>query len=409
MNKNRKNLFFLSVLLLCSSSVFGSFGHFPKDKYKTVDEDIVNKWQVNFAVGSYELDSTFNGNLETLRDIKAKIQELKNNGDKYTVLGIKIRGYASPEGSIELNQILSERRAQSLQLYLMHVSGLPTDRFDTEGCGENWEELKEMIRNDHLKWGDKIIEIIESVPQGQDPEKALRKYKQGIYYRILLKQYFPKLRSASTVQLVRLTPVVKDTVVTKVEEPVKQDTVVPVAQEVVTPIAPVKNCGCEPPFMGINTNALYWAFLIPNIGVELYLGNRYSLLCDGTYKWKTFSAKHNRYNISTITGELRYWFTGGKTFTGWYLGAYGRYGEYDIKLGHTGRTGYVGGGGLSGGYVFSFHHVKCLFFELGASAGYDHLRYRRYYWYDPCNAFDGLIVRNRISLTRLNASFTWRF
>lgn len=408
---NRKFLMsLLTIFMVGSSLLFASPSyHSYVKRYKAVDGEVVNKWQIQFKVASAVLDSTIANNLQTLRDIKAKINELNSKGDRYLILGIKIRGYASPEGPVKFNKLLSQRRAESIKQYFMKAFGFSEDRFDVQGCGEYWDELKLMIEKSGHDWAPAVLNLLDNVPSNQDPEMVLRKYKGGRYFKYMLKWYFPILRSASTVQLIRLVPTVKsnpvDTVLKIQPQPI--DTVVNQPIDTVVPIT--KKCNCMPPTIGLRTNALYWALLMPNVGVEFYLGNRYSLLCDVVYKWKTFIARHHRYNVSSITGEFRYWFKKHREFTGWYLGLYGRYGEFDVKFSHTGRQGYFGGGGLSSGYVFSFHKAKCLFFELGASAGFDHLTYDRYYWYDPYNIFDGHVVKNSFSLTRLNASFIWRF
>ena len=361
-------------------------------------EEIKDKWEIQFNINSYQLDSTVFGNEQTLQAINERMTKLNATNDGFTVLGVQIKGYASPDGAVDFNNELSLQRAQSIRDYLMKISNFPADRFEVEGCGENWQELIQMLNDSPDALAKRSLDIINNTPSGDDPEVRLKQMDGGKCFRYLADNYFPKLRSASTIQLVKLIPI-EDTVVETV----------PVDTAVVDTVVPPVNCGCLPPTIGIRVNALYLAALVPNIGIEFYLGNRISLTCDGLYRWQTFSAAKKNYNISTITGELRYWFRGEKQFNGWYLGVYGNYGEYDLKFTDTGREGYMGGGGLSSGYVFKFNHVKCLFFELGASAGFLHRNYRRYYWYDPCNVFDGHRVKNMFSLTRLLATFVWRF
>ena len=56
---------------------------------------------------------------------------MKNNKDAK----IKISGYASPEGSKEFNQKLSEKRAEAVKNVLVKKYKIAADRIETEGLG----------------------------------------------------------------------------------------------------------------------------------------------------------------------------------------------------------------------------------------------------------------------------------
>ena len=48
---------------------------------------------------------------------------------------VKISGYASPEGSKEINQKLSEQRANNVKNILVKKYKIAADRIETEGLG----------------------------------------------------------------------------------------------------------------------------------------------------------------------------------------------------------------------------------------------------------------------------------
>ena len=48
---------------------------------------------------------------------------------------VEIKGYASPEGSAELNQKLSENRAEAVKKILVNKYKISADRLTTKGCG----------------------------------------------------------------------------------------------------------------------------------------------------------------------------------------------------------------------------------------------------------------------------------
>ncbi len=58
-------------------------------------------------------------------------QYMKNNKDAK----VEIKGYASPEGSAELNQKLSEKRAEAVKDILVKKYKISADRLTTKGCG----------------------------------------------------------------------------------------------------------------------------------------------------------------------------------------------------------------------------------------------------------------------------------
>lgn len=372
-------------------------------KYKVVETagDTIETWTIQFRVNSTEIDPEVNGNAIALREVKQRIDELMAHPDAYTITGIRILGWASPEGPLDWNNELSLNRALALKNHIQGITGYSDDRFEVKAMGENWQELIDMLKADNSEMAQKALDIIYNTPEGKDPEVQLKKHNKGRLFQYLKDNYLYKLRSASTIQFIHLIPI---------EEPEPEPVYVPEPEPVDT-VVPEPECGCRPPTIGIRTNLANWVTLIPSIGAEVYIGNRWALMANGTYRWQTFSAKHNNHNVSTISGELRRFFKGDKVFEGWYMGLYGRYGEYDIKYGDTGRQGYVGGGGISGGYVFHFNRIKCLYAELGLMAGFDHMNYRRYWYYEPtdCNVFDGHRVINRFQLTGLNASLVWRF
>lgn len=163
--------------------------------------------------------------------------------------------------------------------------------------------------------------------------------------------------------------------------------------------------------MAIKTNLASWAALItPNIELEAYLGSRYSIAVEGAYRWlKDSKAKGNSYNVASVSPEIRMYVRDDRSFQSSYWGLYGLYGEYDVKFGSTGRQGNIRGLGISYGYIFKFNRFDCLYFDLGISAGYNRLRYDKYFWYDPCNAFKEHKGKNYWGPSKIKASLVWRF
>jgi outer membrane protein OmpA-like peptidoglycan-associated protein len=80
---------------------------------------------VVFGQGKSNVDRSQEANLDMIASY------MKHNKDAR----IKISGYASPEGSKELNQTLSEKRAQACKDILVKRYKIAADRIETEGLG----------------------------------------------------------------------------------------------------------------------------------------------------------------------------------------------------------------------------------------------------------------------------------
>ena len=80
---------------------------------------------VIFRQGKSVIDKAQEANVEMIA------RYMKNNKDAK----VKISGYASPEGPAEINQKLSELRAEAVKNMLVKKYNIAADRLETEGCG----------------------------------------------------------------------------------------------------------------------------------------------------------------------------------------------------------------------------------------------------------------------------------
>ncbi len=386
---------------------FNTWAQSPTDSVRVEAEEA---WYIHFKPGKSDLEQDYSGNSVTLQRFTERVRDIVEKKE-FSIIQIRITGYASPEGPVELNRRLSEERAQVLKSYLVQATRLPENLFQTLAGGENWNELCIMLENSRLAWKDRALDIIRNSPEGSDPEPLLKRLPGGAY-RYMLHNFYPTLRSTSSVQLLREIPVEKAALPVVIEEEIKEKETLAVTDTPrYVPEPQPEPCRCDPPFLGVKTNLAYWAAcIIPNIELETYFARRFSFSAEGVYRWiKDRKAKGNTYNLAYASPEARMYLRDDATYRGHYFGLYGQYGEYDLKTGHTGRQGNFRGLGLSYGYIFKFHRFDCLYFDLGLSAGYGRMNYDAYYWYDPCNAFKSHVGRNYWGPTKMKASIMWRF
>jgi len=98
---------------------------------------------------------------------------------------------------------------------------------------------------------------------------------------------------------------------------------------------------CCPYRIGLKTNLLYDAAAVPNIGIELPLGRKWSLAANWMYSWWHSDRIHWYWRTYGGDVALRRWFGGreGRPLTGHHLGVYGQMVTYDFELGARGVLG----------------------------------------------------------------------
>jgi len=139
-----------------------------------------------------------------------------------------------------------------------------------------------------------------------------------------------------------------------------------------------------------------------NVGVEVPLGNRWSVSADIYYPWvfrpwmDKVVGEENKVCIQALGGYVdgRYWFGDrhakglmnvDQLLMGHSLGVFGCGGYYDYEMNWEGRQGEYYGGGLSYLYAFPLGRKAALHMELEIGAGFYYVAYRPYRVIDGCS------------------------
>ncbi|MCC8174037.1 MAG: OmpA family protein [Odoribacter sp.] len=155
-----------------------------------------------FKTSTRLLDVNYSNNKEVLSAI-AKALHLIENDPNAVLKQIIIGGYASPEGSLEYNTGLSQRRAESVKATIQKRMKNPDEKlFEIFNGREDWSGLREMVETSHMPEKQEILNIIDSYSIEQEIRKTkLKELKGGAPYRYMLDNFFPLLRSASYIQI----------------------------------------------------------------------------------------------------------------------------------------------------------------------------------------------------------------
>lgn len=129
----------------------------------------------------------------------------------------------------------------------------------------------------------------------------------------------------------------------------------------------------------LKTNALFWATTTPNAGVEIGIGQRFTVDVWGAYNaWKF--GNDMKLNLYLIQPEFRFWPC--QKFEGHFFGVHGHYGHFNIGqipfisgLKEYVLRGDLYGGGISYGYHWAIGENWGI--EANIGVGYTYMKYNK--------------------------------
>ena len=417
------------ILLLLLLTLGHSHGQEPGTRRGT------DSVRVYFRQGESTLDPLFRENGTRLHAFTERFRTLLQDPSR-RILGLRVTAGASPEGSTVINRRLSEERAEAIRRLVYDYFPREVGWLATVPKGIDWEGLERLVDADHsIPYRYEVLEMLRHTPewitQGgvvTDGRKhRLMLMNGGSVWRYLDRWFFPELR-ASTLHVWyesdRQPAAARDTLYISLpaREPERQrDTVyVPVPAGGNTAVnnsfygtAPAAQDSPLPaprkPFhMAVKTNLLYDAVVVPNLGLEFYLGRGWSIAGNWMYTWLK---DDNRYRYHRVYGgdlEVRRWLSyGRKPLTGHHMGVYGLLLTYDLEWGGKGYLGdrWSYGGGISYGYSAPVGRRLNLDFTLGI--GYLDGEYYEYVPQEGHYVWKATKKRRWFGPTKAEVSLVW--
>ena len=286
------------------------------------------------------------------------------------LMQVWVCGSASPDGLWAENVKLSQARTDNAVEYLKSVMNIPDYMIHAESLNEDWERLAELVQASDFPFKYEVLYIIRTKNWGER-KTALQKLDGGSVWRILENDFFPKLRcvrfaiyckwnpskpylstpkaketsffmtetpsapvdlqpkverevaaNADTVYVRDTVVIIKETVVkeqtvpaTIVEVPYVQKDAYEEYREVSMAKEKTKTKGKKyhdtPWLIGLKTNLLADAMVVPMGGLEFQIGKRLSLDLQGWYtNYNLFCKDDTNTNVYGITPEIRWWARG---------------------------------------------------------------------------------------------------
>ena len=367
--------------------------------------------KIYFHQGKHTIQPTFKSNQQMLDKIDRSVLKLEK---------VEVVGSASPEGSVRLNERLSQKRAQVLFDYLSRYGNLPDSLKTTRFIGRDWRGLLRLVEADpkvpYQKESARLIsEIIREVEKGIDTRKIdpfwrLVSFRGGKPYRYMYYNLFPELRTSEIHLWFEPAPRALQAL------PTCLSTTHPEFFPIDWPVIPMEEA---PSYRwAIKTNALYDLLLVPNVGVEFCLGDHWSVGANWMYAWWKHDAKHWYWRVYGGDLYARRWFgkqAKEKALTGHHLGVYAQLLTYDFALGGRGYMGGAPGGNLldkanfAGGieYGYSLPIASRLNLDFSIGVGYMNGVYHEYIPEDDCYVWQATKERHWFGPTKAEVSLVW--
>ena len=155
--------------------------------------------------------------------------------------------------------------------------------------------------------------------------------------------------------------------------------------------------------IAVKTNALYWATLSPNVGLEIKLDRQFTTDLQAVYNpWEFKNGKTMKFWLAQP--ELRYWFC--EAFEGHFVGVHLHGAQFYAVSKDKVYDGYLAGGGFTYGYnwILSPHWNL----EALIGVGYARLWYKEYPDM-PCMKCYENKKRNYVGPTKIALSVSYLF
>ena len=349
-----------------------------------VIDSITGTAHIKYPISMADIVEGYSNNAIEIGRISKELQIIKAD-PTLTLHGLTIHGFGSIDGPYKLNEKVARQRTDSLAAFVTSLSDLPDAIITTLSTAEDWENFKQFVEKastDQLPHRNEILRIINGTRE-PDAKEWLIKSTYPEDYKYLIANCMPQLRRSDyTIKYIKTSHIgVSKSVIV----PETTSAAVFVADTVSTQ-AEKKNSSF---LYALRTNMLYDVVLIPNVGIEVYMGKRWTVGLDWFYTWFSSDNRHRYWQAYGGYLTVRRYF--GQTsdlrpqtsaFTGHHLGAYVLGLTYDVEWGGKGyqaaKFGF--GGGLEYGYSKKIGRKWCLDFSIGV--GFQDGEYKEY---EPAN------------------------
>lgn len=344
-------------------------------------------FRIRYKVNIPEIENAYLDNDSRILQLRDFLSELAANPDA-KVNSIYFKGTASPEGTYEFNQWLSQRRLENFRNLVEEYISLPDSSIIKAESSITWDEFRRKVEESGYPWKEQVIEIIDL------PEKIVPYYdNRHIDSRLL------KLRQLhdGKVYYELKDPILRDLRYGQAifdisyPQPLVFRDAAPLSLQAARSVTFPDRISGETqrfytwtPKFHLKTNLAAWALAISNIAAEIDLGHHWSFAVPFYYSAWDYFKSTIKFRTLALQPELRYWPR--KTANeGFFIGPHFGMAYYNLAVNgpdrfqdYRGKTPALGGG-LSIGYRISWGQKRNWHLEFTAGAGVYPLDYSVFY------------------------------
>ena len=163
------------------------------DNYQKVIQEKYSA-DIHFLINQANIRANQTGKSDYI-DLNKRLMEANQASDQ-EIAGITVNSYASPEGSLEFNTNLAERREENTTKLMENQ--LKKDKITEFGeltssfTPEDWAGFEELVEKSNIQDKDLILSVLKMYPDPQDREREIRNLSS--VFNELADQILPQLR-----------------------------------------------------------------------------------------------------------------------------------------------------------------------------------------------------------------------
>ncbi len=383
---------------------------------------------VDFRRGYSTIDLGYCDNNKRLQELSQAIAAIHSDST-LRVEHVHVRGAASPDGFNNRNQALSEKRARNIADYLVQHTSLPENLFSVEAVGVDWAALEAMVDTSSMPYREEVLEVLRTVPEWifegsrivDGRKRRLGMLRGGRPYQYMSDHFFPAMRRGHFITEVCITELgathASADTTAPAEKPAESDayathnTTTTTTTTTSIPTSADTDANDSRLRIAVKTNMLYDAAAVPNLGVELGIGKRWSVAANAMLAWWSNKKRHRCYQLQGGDVEARFWLPSSRreALTGHHFGAYAQIADYDFEFGGKGRQsdGVSFGAGLSYGYSLAVGRHLNIDFTIGL--GWFGGTYHKYLPVDDCFVWQSTVRQHWFGPTKAEISLVYVF
>lgn len=402
----------------------------------TYAQQVQTELRVDFRLSSAVIEPDYLNNAQQLSEIIDFINRV-NSDPSVEIVSVAFCGTASPEGSVQLNRQLAQKRLKALENIIRSKIDIPEMLVSRNDFHISWDELKSWVSNSDLAQKQTILEIINEEPEMTTESNGLtfdtrlqklRTLDNGSVWKVLTNRFFVNMRSASVVITTfhkkdldavdmpnEVTIDLEQTIIVQAEPEIEPEPEPETELEIEPEAEPEPESAYKMsyiPHIHLKTNALGWGLAMANLAGEVDLCKHLSFTLPIYYSSWNYFTYTLKFRILEFQPELRAWlsnrndgvFFGAHFGIAWYDFAFkGKYRYQD----HNRKSPAIGGG-VSVGYRMPISKNKRWSVEFAVGGGVYRLHYDTFL-NKPNGKRVGIYRKTYVGLDQAAISFAYTF